>query len=170
MYQTKNYKGKLRLLIAIIFLTGCAGVPLTEQDLRSGSVGLAGGVVAAKAAKKVKDVFTPHFMLHNVSLETCGEVKVKGKGVRDCVLSNEIPPDICLDRAWVTCILIGCEGNEADCTNSYPLLDFIENKRYTTLEVSSYMSSSVIEFCKRTEACKEIKALYKDGAVLFLED
>ena len=113
--------------IIFLMLTGCAGISSVVET--KDAIGVAAGTVAvAQTVKKVKEVFTPKFLLQVNPLEIC---------------------DITQDP--VVCYITPCA---TDCESSTPFDKWIEeNPKVLTLESSAIVESTV--FCdKNPKACE----------------
>ena len=135
-----------RLIILFVFMTGCAGMHGPMVNNPSLGAGAVGGAVAAKAAEKIKKVFTPVYPLYLPPHEIC---------------------DINSSPLFVTCYVVPCKEN---CTVSYDKQEWFDQNP-KVLTVRSSVIPSVIEFCsKNKEACVYYIGEYAGYSIVITED
>ena len=137
----------MKLIIMALCLTGCAGVQHLSPERAIGG-GVATGVVAGEVAKKVKEVFTPQYLLQFESVEVCGLDK----------------PD------KVTCYLIPCEDEDNLCSATWDKDEWLaQNPKVMTLRSSLIIPAK--HFCqKNPNACDKYIGYYSGYKIFVKED
>ena len=130
-----------------LILTGCAGIQKLSSEKALGG-GVVTGVVAGQVAEKVKDVFTPKYLLLFEPVEICG-------------LEEE-------DK--VTCFIVPCKEEDSKCSATWDKKDWIEeNPKVITLRSSLLVPAK--HFCKENrEACEKYWGYYEGNKIVVKEE
>ena len=136
----------MKFLILFLFLAGCAGLPLQTQSPAGIAGGALGGVAVTKTIEKVKEVFTPHYLLQVQPVEIC---------------------DITGDP--VKCFIIPCD-NESLCMVGYERVEwFANNPKVQTIRTSQV--TAILEFCQHNlKACENYQGHYQNKTIVIVKE
>ncbi len=131
----------MRYLIFLMFFTGCAGLKgITPKEGTAAGIGAGGAIVV----DKIKEHVIPKTQLSLIPSEVCFATD---------------------DLEKVVCQVFPCLE---DCVKEYDLVWFLENKQFTTVEVSQEQVKEVDKFCKdRKDVCNKIIGKYEGDTVVF---